>query len=162
MPIWAFAERGRRALGDWIVEPVGLVLERHQGRLCSTCLALALSVSLTEARQIVDIVANLPGFRLLPVTCQTCGRSTMTLCAVPTSPPAISDVGIPSGKCTHCSQPIEDTSSVVRTEHGRFHRACSQIISARDRFRNGRAVARQSREKLERARAMLEGPRTEP
>ena len=139
MPIWAFAERGRRALGDWIAEPVGLLLARHQGRLCSTCLALALSVSLAEARQIVDIVANLPGFRLLPVTCETCGRSTMTLCTVPNAPPATSDSGVPSGKCAHCNLPLEDAASIVTTEHGRFHRACGQVVSVRDHIRNARA-----------------------
>ena len=83
MPIWAFADRGRRALGDWIAEPVRLLLERHQGRLCSSCLALALSLSLEEGRQVVEITAGLSGFRVLPVTCETCGRSTMALCTVP-------------------------------------------------------------------------------
>lgn len=139
MPIWAFADRGRRALGDWIAEPVGLLLARHQGRLCSTCLALALSVSLAEARQIVDIVANLAGFRLLPVTCETCGRSTMTLCTVPNAPPATSDSGLPSGKCAHCNSPLEDASSIVSTEYGRFHRACAQVVSARHRIKSARA-----------------------
>jgi len=161
MPIWAFADRGRRALGDWIAEPVGLLLARHQGRLCSACLALALSLSLTEARQIVDIVANLPGFRLLPVTCETCGRSTMTLCTVPTAPSAMADTGAPLGKCTHCSRPLEDATSVVITEDGAFHRVCSQVISTRDRIRNTRALTRQSREQLRRAHAMLDRSRTE-
>jgi len=158
MPIWAFADRGRRALGDWIAEPVALLLARHQGRLCSTCLALALSLSLTEARQIVDIVANLPGFRLLPVTCETCGRSTMTLCTVPTAPTTMPD---PLGKCTHCSRPLDDASSVVIIEEGRFHRVCAQVVRARDRIRNTRALTRQSREQLRRAHEMLDRPRPE-
>jgi len=104
MPIWAFADRGRRALGAWIAEPVGLLLARHQGRLCSACLALALSLSLEEARQVVDIVANVPGFRLLPVTCETCSRATMALCTVP-------DLRSPTSegpeKCTHCSRLLD-------------------------------------------------------
>jgi hypothetical protein len=161
MPIWAFADRGRRALGDWIAEPVSLLLARHEGRLCSTCLALALSVSLTEARQIVDIVANLPGFRLLPVTCETCGRSTMTLCTVPNAPPTMFEVGVASGKCTHCSQPLGDGASVITIDNDRFHRACSQLLTARDRIRSGRALSRQSREQLERARATLDRPQPE-
>jgi hypothetical protein len=161
MPIWAFADRGRRALGDWIAEPIGLLLARHEGRLCSTCLALALSLSLTEARQIVEIVANLPGFRLLPVTCETCGRSTMTLCTVPDAPATMSDIGVASSKCTHCSQPIDAAPSVVTIGHDRFHRACSQLVAAGDRIRSGRALNRKSREQLERARAMLDRPRPE-
>ena len=124
MPIWALADRGRRALGDWIAEPVGLLLARHQGRLCSTCLALALSLSLEEARQIVDIVANVPGFRLLPVTCETCGRSTMALCTVPNPAPA-SDVAVASAKCALCSRPLGDADDAVTIGHDRFHRACS-------------------------------------
>jgi hypothetical protein len=161
MPIWAFADRGRRALGDWIAEPIGLLLARHEGRLCSTCLALALSLSLTEARQIVEIVANLPGFRLLPVTCETCGRSTMTLCTVPNAPMTMSEIGVGSGKCTLCSQPLEDGSSVVSIGHDRFHRACSQLVTARDRIRSGRALTRKSREQTGRARAMLDRPQPE-
>jgi hypothetical protein len=86
MPIWAFADRGRRSLGVWMAEPVRFLLERHQGRLCTTCLALALLLSLEEARQVVEITASLPGFRTLPVSCETCGRSTMALCTVPTAP----------------------------------------------------------------------------
>jgi hypothetical protein len=158
MPIWAFADRGRRALGEWIAEPVRLLLARHQGRLCSTCLALALSLSLTEARQVVEIVANVPGFRLLPVTCETCGRSTMTLCTVPNVPPMMSDVGIASDKCTYCSQPLEDGASVVTIGHDRFHRACSQLVGAGDRIRSARALSRTSREQPERARTTLDRP----
>ena len=82
MPIWVFADRGRRALGDWIAEPVRLFLDRHQGRLCASCLALGLSLSLEEARQVVEITGRLPGFRMLPVMCETCARSTMSLCTV--------------------------------------------------------------------------------
>ena len=88
MPIWAFANRGRRALGGWIAEPVRLLLDRCQGRLCSSCLALALSLSLEEARQVVAIMASLPGFRVLPVACERCGRSTPALCTLPTVPTA--------------------------------------------------------------------------
>jgi hypothetical protein len=96
MPIWAFADRGRRALGEWIAEPVRLLLERHQGRLCSSCLALALSVSLEEARQVVTITASLPGFQVLPVTCETCGRATMALCTVPSAAPMTSEGALSS------------------------------------------------------------------
>jgi hypothetical protein len=158
MPIWAFADRGRRALGDWIAEPVGLLLERHQGRLCSSCLALALSLSLEEARQVVDITASLPGFRVLPVTCETCGRSTMALCTVPGAPTPTAEGGVALAKCTLCSQPLEDDGSSVMIGADRFHRPCSHVVLARDRIRTSRALSRQSCEQLGRARAKLDRP----
>lgn len=58
MPIWAFADRGRRAL-------------------------------------VVDVVGNMPGFRVLPVMCETCGRSTMVLCTVPNIAPPSDFSGAP-------------------------------------------------------------------
>lgn len=155
MPIWAFADRGRRALGEWIAEPVRLVLARHEGRLCSPCLALALSLSLEEARQVVAIVENVPGFRALPVTCETCGRSTMALCTVPMVTAATSDVALTRDKCTHCSRTLDDADPAVTVGDDRFHRACSQIIAARERIRSARALNRESRDQLERARATL-------
>ena len=155
MPIWAFADRGRRALGAWIAEPVGLLLARHQGRLCSACLALALSLSLEEARQVVDIVANVPGFRLLPVRCETCSRATMVLCTVPNLRSPTSDVELTPDKCTHCSRPLDEGDNPVTIGQERFHRTCSQIIAVRDRIRSTRTLSRESREQLERARAAL-------
>lgn len=124
MPVWAFANRGRRALGEWIAEPVRLLLDRHHGRLCSACLALALLLSLEEARKIVDLAATLPGFRMLPVTCETCGRSTMALCTVPSTS---------EGKCTHCSRSLDDDGPVVTIAGSRFHRACSEASLDRPR-----------------------------
>ena len=121
MPIWAFADRGRRALGDWIAEPVRLLLDRHHGRLCSGCLALALLLSLEEARRVVEITARLPGFRLLPVTCETCGRSTTSLCTVP--PDAIQ-----SPTCTRCNGPLDDSGAVVTIDGERYHRACAELV----------------------------------
>ena len=155
MPIWAFADRGRRALGEWIAEPVRLVLARHQGRLCSTCLALALALSLEEARQVVAISENVPGFRVLPVTCETCGRSTMALCTVPIVPTMMPDVALTPPKCTHCSGLLDDGDAAVTIGDDRFHHACSQIITARERVRSGRALSRASRDKIDRARATL-------
>lgn len=149
MPIWAFADRGRRALGEWIAEPVALLLNRHHGRLCSSCLALALLVSLEEARKIVEITATLPGFRVLPVTCETCGRSTMALCTVPSS----------ETKCAHCSRPLDDGSPIVTVAEGRCHRACSRVLLANDRIRASRATGRAARTQLDRARASLDRPR---
>ena len=156
MPIWAFADRGRRALGDWIAEPVRLLLERHQGRLCSTCLALALSLSLEEARQVVEITAGLPGFRMLPVTCETCGRSTMSLCTVPSAP--TTNGGVVAAECTYCNRTLEDDRSTVTIGGNSFHRACSHVVLARDRSRKARSVSRPSREPLQRARAKLDRP----
>lgn len=158
MPIWAFADRGRRGLGDWIAEPVRLLLERHQGRLCSSCLALALSLSLEEARQIVEVTASLPGFRMLPVACETCGRSTMTLCIVPSAPTATSEGGVAPGKCALCSRTLEDDGSSLTIGGDRFHRACSHVVLARDRIRTSRSPSRQSRSHFERAWAKPDRP----
>ena len=153
MPIWAFADRGRRALGPWIAEPVGLLLARHQGRLCSACLALALSLSLEEARQVVDIVANVPGFRLLPVTCETCGRATLALCTVPDLRSPTSEA---PDKCSHCSRLLGGADDTVTIGEERFHRTCSQVITASDRLRRARVLSRESREQIDRARAALD------
>ena len=154
MPIWAFANRGRRSLGEWVAEPVRLLLARHQGRLCSGCLALALLLSLEEGRRVVEITATLPGFRLLPVTCATCTRSTMALCTVPSL-----DAGIVASKCTHCSRPLESAERTVTIAGEPYHRACSQVIGARDRIRASRVARQQSMAQLERAREQLDRPR---
>ena len=141
MPIWAFADRGRRTLGEWIAEPVRLLLNRHDGRLCPSCLALALSLSLEEARQVVEVTARLPGFRTLPVVCQTCGRSTMALCTVPTTPIV---EGVPAhGKCTHCSASLQDETAVVTIGADRLHRACAHLVLSRDHIRTSRSLGRQ-------------------
>lgn len=80
MALYALADRGRRSLGAWVAEPVRSVLERYHGRMCDACLALALSTSLEEAREIIRISSRLPGFQVLPVTCDKCQRSVMALC----------------------------------------------------------------------------------
>jgi hypothetical protein len=155
MPIWAFANRGRRALGEWIAEPVRLLLSRHQGRLCSGCLALALLLSLEEGRRVVEITSMLPGFRLLPVTCATCARSTMALCMVPSG-----EAGSVPSKCTHCSRLLESADRTVTIAGEPYHRACSQVIGTRDRIRASRAASQQSLAQLERARAQLDRRRS--
>jgi hypothetical protein len=147
MPIWAFSERGRRVLGDWIAEPVRLLLDRHGGQLCSSCLALALHLSLEEARSVVEITAALPGFRLLPVSCETCGRSTLSLCTVPVPDAA--------EKCAHCSRRLRDPAAAVIIDGEWFHRSCSQVVGARDRIRSSRATGRAAWAQLERAHARL-------
>ena len=156
MPIWAFANRGRRALGEWIAEPMRLLLARHQGRLCSGCLALALLLSLEEARRVVEITSTLPGFRLLPVTCETCGRSTMALCTVPSG----AEGRITPGKCTHCSRPLESAERTVTIAGEPYHRGCSQVVGARDRLRASRATGQQALAQLARAREHLDRPRS--
>jgi len=154
MPIWAFANRGRRSLGEWIADPVRLLLARHQGRLCSGCLALALLLSLDEGRRVVEITSTLPGFRLLPVTCATCARSTMALCTVPSD-----EAGVVTSKCTHCSRPLERADRTVTIAGEPYHRACSQVLGARDRIRASLAANQWSLVQLERAREQLDRPR---
>jgi hypothetical protein len=110
---------------------------------------------------VVEITANVPGFRMLPVTCETCGRATMALCTVPDASSMMSEVGLASGKCTHCSRPLDEGGAIVSLGPDFFHRACAHVVTARDRVRTGRALSRQSRERLERARAQLDCPRPE-
>jgi hypothetical protein len=156
MPIWAFADRGRRALGEWIAEPVRLLLDRHQGRLCSSCLALALWLSLEEARRVVEITSSLPGFRVLPVICETCGRSTMALCSVPSAELGVAAAG---GKCAYCSMPLHDVDHTVSVDGELFHRACAHVVLTHDRIRASRALSKQAKVQIERARQRLKHPR---
>jgi len=59
------------------------VLARHEGRLCTACLAMEINVSLQQARDVVGRLVPSEGFAVLPVSCGRCGRQTDTLCTVP-------------------------------------------------------------------------------
>lgn len=59
------------------------VLARHEGRLCSACLAMEINVSLQQARDVVARIGGSEGFAVLPVSCGRCGRQTDALCIVP-------------------------------------------------------------------------------
>lgn len=62
------------------------VLARHEGRLCTGCLALEIGVSLEEARDVVRRIAPGEGLAVLPVRCGVCGRETDVVCSIgPTS-----------------------------------------------------------------------------
>jgi len=59
------------------------VLSRHDGRLCTACLAMEINVSLQQARDVVSRLGTGEGFAVLPVSCGRCGRQTDALCTVP-------------------------------------------------------------------------------
>jgi hypothetical protein len=59
------------------------VLARHEGRLCTACLAMEINVSLQQAREVVSRLTTGEGFAVLPVSCGRCGRQTEALCTVP-------------------------------------------------------------------------------
>jgi hypothetical protein len=79
------AAPGRAKFGPWKAPAVRVFLQRKGDRLCMACLAMALNVSLEQARDVMRIVDGVAGLRILPVTCGSCGRSTDALCAVPVS-----------------------------------------------------------------------------
>jgi hypothetical protein len=83
VPIAALGDRGARKLGPWVADAIGAFLARHNGRLCAGCLALGLSLTLTEGRTVVGITASMPGFAILPAACAVCNRDKDVLCAVP-------------------------------------------------------------------------------
>jgi hypothetical protein len=140
MPAWVLANRGRRPLGPWVAPVIGPLLQRHGGRLCDACLALALSVSLNEAKQVVAVTAPVPGFRILPVQCHSCGRPSEALCVMSSA----SGGEVLEPKCARCSRRLSGPDIVAEGDN-QFHRACWQIISADERIRASRARTRTSR-----------------
>jgi hypothetical protein len=81
------AAPGRAKFGPWKAPAVRVFLQRTGGRLCASCLAMALSLSLDQAREVMQVVDGVAGLRLLPVTCASCLRATDALCVVPVSAP---------------------------------------------------------------------------
>lgn len=76
---------GRAKFGPWKAPAVHAFLQRSGGRLCASCLAMALGVSLDQAREVMHVVDGVDGLRVLPVACASCGRATEALCAVSAS-----------------------------------------------------------------------------
>jgi hypothetical protein len=58
------------------------VLARHEGRLCTACLAMEINISLEQAREVVARLVPAEGFAVLPVACGRCGRETDSLCTI--------------------------------------------------------------------------------
>ena len=79
------AAPGRAKFGPWKAPAVRVFLQRTGGRLCASCLAMSLSLSLDQAREVMQVVDGIKGLRVLPVTCASCGRPTDALCVVPAS-----------------------------------------------------------------------------
>lgn len=79
------AAPGRAKFGPWKAPAMRAFLQRTGGRLCASCLAMALSLSLDQARDVMHVVDGVAGLRVLPVTCASCGRPTAALCIVPAS-----------------------------------------------------------------------------
>jgi hypothetical protein len=76
---------GRAKFGPWKAPAVRMLLQRTGGRLCASCFAMALSLSLEQARDAMQVVDGVGGLHLLPVTCASCGRATASLCVGPLS-----------------------------------------------------------------------------
>ena len=79
------AAPGRAKFGPWKAAAVRVLLQQTGGRLCASCLAMALSVSLDQARDVMRVVDSVAGLYVLPIACASCGRSTTVLCVVPLS-----------------------------------------------------------------------------
>ncbi len=79
------AAPGRAKFGPWKAPAVRMFLQRSGGRLCASCLAMALNLSLDQARDVIHVVEGVAGLRVLPVTCLSCGRATSALCVLPPS-----------------------------------------------------------------------------
>ena len=62
-----------------------MLLQRVGGHLCASCLAMALSLSLDQARNVSQVVDGVAGLQLLPVAGAWCGRAGAALCARPRS-----------------------------------------------------------------------------
>lgn len=77
--------RGRAKFGPWKAPAVRPFLQRTGGCLCASCLAMALNVSLDQARDVIRVVDGVDGLRVLPVSCVSCGRASAALCVVPAS-----------------------------------------------------------------------------
>ena len=76
---------GRTKFGPWKAPAVRMLLQRGGGQLCASCLAMALSLSLDQAREMIQIVDGVAGLRVLPVACASCGRAAAALCTLPRS-----------------------------------------------------------------------------
>jgi hypothetical protein len=76
---------GRAKFGPWKAPAVRMFLERSGGRRCASCLAMALGLSLDQARDVMQAVDGVAGLRVLPVACVSCGRATASLCIMPAS-----------------------------------------------------------------------------
>ena len=79
------AAPGRAKFGPWKAPAVRMLLQRIGERLCAPCLAMALSLSLDQARDVIRVVDGAAGLRVLPVSCVSCGRPGAVLCVVPIS-----------------------------------------------------------------------------
>lgn len=78
MPAWLVSSR--RPFGAWVAQAVPLRLQANGGQLCTACLALGFSLSLEESTELATICAVLPGFPVLPVRRDTCGRRRLVMC----------------------------------------------------------------------------------
>ena len=79
------AAPGAREVRSWKAPAVRSFLQRTGGCLCASCLAMALNLSLDQARDVIRVVDGVAGLRVLPVRCVSCGRASAALCVVPAS-----------------------------------------------------------------------------
>lgn len=76
---------GRAKFGPWKAAAVRMLLQRVGGQLCAACLAMALSLSLDQARDVIEGVDGVAGLQVRPAACASCGRAGAALCALPRS-----------------------------------------------------------------------------
>jgi len=73
---------GGAKFGPWRAPAVRMLLQRVGGQLCASCLAMALGLSLDEARDVIQVVDGVVGLQALPGACESCGRAGAALCAL--------------------------------------------------------------------------------
>jgi hypothetical protein len=68
-------EIGRRRITS--TEAAQVIADR---RRCAACFAIDTRISLAEARRLMMLAADVPGVRLLPMICSSCGRQESIVC----------------------------------------------------------------------------------
>jgi len=117
--------------------------------LCDACLAFSCATSLLEMRQITASLREGAEFRNGPTGCASCRRPTTTT------------VYVIATKCAHCSGPLGDDGLGVVLGGDQFHHTCWQRLLSDEKIRLSRALSRESRRLIERARAVMARPRPE-
>lgn len=78
---------------SWKAPAMRQFLQRTGGPLCAACLAMALRISLEEAREVIRRVDGAAGLQVLPVTCGSCTRAIDALCVVPVPDRVVTAIG---------------------------------------------------------------------
>jgi hypothetical protein len=117
--------------------------------LCDACLAFSCATSLLEMREITAALRQTHEFVDGSTPCASCRRPTTTT------------VQVKAAKCAHCSGLLGDDGLGVVLGGDQFHRLCWQRLLSGEKIRLSRALSRESRRLIERARAVMARPRPE-